>query len=148
MGPDGLPNALYIFYTSLIVTGNKSVYCKSVKGSGSKGCSILKLITFMQKKKNPGSFNFSLMTQFTGIRLVYVQHPERHLFDLSTLRNLPVSRRCGRQAAKYLRPANIPVLLGGAGAYLYTGTPGSSPLSMRLGMVERVVKRGSWVCAR
>ena len=38
-----------------------------------------------------------------------VQHPERHGFDLSTLCGLPVSRR-------------------------YTATPGSSPLSMRLGI--------------
>ena len=42
-----------------------------------------------------------------------VQHPERFLFDLSTPCSLPVSRRCSRQAAKCLRPANIPVLLGG-----------------------------------
>ena len=90
----------------------------------------------------PRTYNFSTFTS--------VQHPERLLFDLSTLRSLAVSRRCRRQAAKCLRPVSIPVLLGEAGAHTacaaagipvllagagaYTATPGSSPLSMRLGI--------------
>ena len=70
------------------------------------------------------------MTAFSPFATPSVQHPERLVFDLSTLYGLPVSRRCSRQAAKWLRPASIPVLLDGAG----TARPGSSPLSMRLGI--------------
>lgn len=45
---------------------------------------------------------------------------------------LPVSRRCSRLAAKCLRPAGIPVLLG-------TATPGSSPPPIyATGKMERV----------
>ena len=90
-----------------------------------------------------------------------VQHPERFVFDLSTLCGLPVSRRCSRQAAKCLCPANIlvllggetaqclrrasiPVLLGGVGAY--TATPGSSPLSMRLGKRRKTANRKEKRC--
>ena len=51
-----------------------------------------------------------------------VQHPERLVFDLSTLYSLPVSRRCSRQAAKWHCPASIPVVLGRAEA----STPNAS----------------------
>ena len=66
-----------------------------------------------------------------------IKHPERPVFDLLTLCGLPVSRRCRRQAAKCLRPASTPVLLGGAGAY--TATPGSSHL-----LCDWEYKAGGW----
>lgn len=54
---------------------------------------------------------------------------------------LPVSRRCSRLAAKCLRPAGIPVLLGGAGAY--TATPGKSYVTRNM---ERVVEKNTKDC--
>lgn len=59
------------------------------------------------------------LLSYSLTRACYLQHPERLLLDLSTLSvcSLPVSQRCSEQAAKCLRPAYIPVLLGGAGAH-------------------------------
>ena len=71
------------------------------------------------------------LLQSLGWKPANVKPQERLPFDLLTLSGLPVSRRCCREAAKCPRPACIPVLLGGAGAY--TATPESSSLSMRLG---------------
>ena len=75
---------------------------------------------------------FSCSPAFARLALVYSnQTPCIRSID-STLCGLPVPRRCSKGAAKELRPAGIPVLLGGS-QDLNTAAPISSPLSMRLG---------------
>ena len=126
-GEDSELNYNYIVTFNVLFERTKAI------SKGSKICA---------RYKDDFEFNSQLRTwsQKTGLYadnigneahlIASVQHPERLVFDLSTLYGLPVSRRCSRQAAKWHRPASIPVLLGGAG----TATPGSSPLSMRLGI--------------
>ena len=104
-GLTGCQMPVIAFIQSFIMTGNKSVHYTRCKRSWSRGCLLFELITFMKKTWLIKFLSYNAIHRYSAS----VQHPERHVFDLSTLCGLPMSRR-------------------------YTPTPGSSPLSMRLGI--------------